>query len=244
MPISCSRREIASRGLLAWMVAIEPSWPVFIACSMSKASSPRHSPRMMRSGRIRSAFLTSSRWRISPLPSMTGRARFHARDMRLLQLQFGRVFDGDQALLVRDEGRQRVEHRGLAGAGAAGNDRGHARLHGGGKQFRHLRAQRADFDELVQVERFLGKFSDRDQRTIDADRAHGDVHARAIEQARVAKRMRFIDAPPDRGNDFVDDAQKMRFVLEAAGDRLKQAAALDVNILVSVDQDIADRSDP
>ena len=72
MPIICSRREIASRGLLAWMVAIEPSWPVFIACSMSKASSPRHSPRMMRSGRMRSAFLTSSRWRISPLPSTLG----------------------------------------------------------------------------------------------------------------------------------------------------------------------------
>ena len=54
------------------MVAIEPSWPVFMACSMSNASSPRHSPRMMRSGRIRSAFLTSSRWRISPLPSRFG----------------------------------------------------------------------------------------------------------------------------------------------------------------------------
>ena len=72
MPTICSRREIASRGVLAWMVAIEPSWPVFMACSMSKASSPRHSPRMMRSGRMRSAFLTSSRWRISPLPSMFG----------------------------------------------------------------------------------------------------------------------------------------------------------------------------
>ena len=63
---------MASRGVLAWMVAIEPSWPVFMACNMSKASSPRHSPRMMRSGRMRSAFFTSSRWRISPLPSILG----------------------------------------------------------------------------------------------------------------------------------------------------------------------------
>src|SRR5271169_2387730 len=72
MPIICSRREMASRGVLACIVAIEPSWPVFIACNMSKASSPRHSPRMMRSGRIRRAFFTNSRWRISPLPSMLG----------------------------------------------------------------------------------------------------------------------------------------------------------------------------
>src|SRR5213596_2934938 len=122
MPTSCSRREMASRGVLAWMVAIEPSWPVFMACSMSKASSPRHSPRMMRSGRMRSAFLTSSRWRISPLPSRLG----------------GGVLDGDQALLLRDEGGERVEHGGLAGAGTAGDDRGDARFHRRSKQLRHL----------------------------------------------------------------------------------------------------------
>ncbi len=97
---------MASRGVLAWMVAIEPSWPVFMACSMSKASSPRTSPRITRSGRMRSAFLTSSRWRISPLPSMFGRPRLHAHHVRLLQLQLGGVLDGDQALLVRDRRRR------------------------------------------------------------------------------------------------------------------------------------------
>src|SRR5487761_1176243 len=69
MPTMFSRRVRASRGRLAWMVESEPSWPVFIACSMSSASAPRISPRMMRSGRIRRAFLTRSRMAISPLPS-------------------------------------------------------------------------------------------------------------------------------------------------------------------------------
>ena len=68
----CSRRLSASRGELACIVDIDPSWPVFIACIISKASSPRHSPIMMRSGRMRSAFFTRSRWRISPFPSMLG----------------------------------------------------------------------------------------------------------------------------------------------------------------------------
>ncbi len=72
MPIICSRRPSASRQLLAWIVLMEPSWPVFIACSMSKASPARTSPTMMRSGRMRRAFLTSSRCRTSPLPSMLG----------------------------------------------------------------------------------------------------------------------------------------------------------------------------
>src|SRR5258708_9250044 len=34
----------SSRVSLAWTVVSEPSWPVFIACSMSSASAPRHSP--------------------------------------------------------------------------------------------------------------------------------------------------------------------------------------------------------
>ena len=64
-----SSRVSASRGRLACSVPIEPSWPVFMACSRSIASGPRTSPRMMRSGRMRSAFFTRSRMLTSPLPS-------------------------------------------------------------------------------------------------------------------------------------------------------------------------------
>ncbi len=39
---------------------------------MSRASSLRTSPTMMRSGRIRRALTTRSRWRTAPLPSMLG----------------------------------------------------------------------------------------------------------------------------------------------------------------------------
>ena len=52
-----ARRAGCSRGC----VVSEPSWPVFIAWSMSTASPPRHSPMMIRSGRMRSAFTSSSR---------------------------------------------------------------------------------------------------------------------------------------------------------------------------------------
>ena len=70
-----STRESASRGAFACTVVIEPSWPVFIACSMSNASAPRTSPTMMRSGRIRSALMTRSRWLTPPLPlAPAGRA--------------------------------------------------------------------------------------------------------------------------------------------------------------------------
>ena len=54
------------------MVVMEPSWPVFMACSMSKASSPRTSPMMMRSGRMRRLLISSCRWRTPPWPSTLG----------------------------------------------------------------------------------------------------------------------------------------------------------------------------
>ena len=47
-----------------------PSCPVFIACSISSASAPRHSPTIIRSGRIRSDALIRSRIVISRTPSI------------------------------------------------------------------------------------------------------------------------------------------------------------------------------
>ena len=51
-----------------------------------------------------------------------GRARLEADDVLLLELELGGVLDGDDPLVVGDERRQHVEGRGLAGAGAAGDD--------------------------------------------------------------------------------------------------------------------------
>ena len=69
MPTIISSRPSASRVSLAWMVVRLPSWPVFIAWSMSSASAPRHSPMMIRSGRMRRALRTRSRVVTSPTPS-------------------------------------------------------------------------------------------------------------------------------------------------------------------------------
>ena len=92
-----------------------------MAWSMSSASAPRHSPTMMRSGRMRRALRTRSRVVTSPTPSMFGGRVSMPDDVRLLQLQLGGVLDGGDALVVRDERRQGVEQRRLAAAGAAGD---------------------------------------------------------------------------------------------------------------------------
>ena len=122
MPTMFSMRVIASRGLLACSVHIEPSWPVFMACSMSMASGPRTSPQMMRSGPHAQRVLDQIAHGDLALALEIGRAGLQPHDMRLLQLQLGRVLDRDHALAGVDQLRHGVEHRGLAGAGAAGDD--------------------------------------------------------------------------------------------------------------------------
>ena len=70
--VNTSNRRIASRAELACTVVIQPRWPVFIACNISRASGPRHSPTTKRSGRIRSALISRSRSVTDPSPSMFG----------------------------------------------------------------------------------------------------------------------------------------------------------------------------
>ncbi len=66
-----------------------------------------------------------------------GRARFHARHVRLLQPQFGGVFNGDDALVFRNVGGERVEQGGFAGAGASADQDVQARFDAAFEQLQH-----------------------------------------------------------------------------------------------------------
>ena len=50
------------------------------------------------------------------------RPRLERDHVLLLELELGRVLDRDDALVVRDEGREGVERRRLTGAGTAGDE--------------------------------------------------------------------------------------------------------------------------
>src|SRR5215470_1021925 len=56
-----------------------------------------------------------------PLPFKIGRTSFQAYDVRLLQLQLGRVLASDDALIRIDITSQTIQQRGLARSGAAGD---------------------------------------------------------------------------------------------------------------------------
>ena len=80
-----SMRSSASRGVLAWIVDIEPSWPVFIACSMSKASGAAHLADDDAVGPHAQRVADKLALRDLADAFDVRRPRFHLHDMRLLQ---------------------------------------------------------------------------------------------------------------------------------------------------------------
>ena len=235
-----SMRASESRGELACTVVSEPSWPVFMACSMSSAAPSRTSPTTMRSGRIRSELRTRSRTVTWPRPSMLGGPGLQPQHVLLVQLQLGRVLDGDDALVGRQELRQHVERRRLAGAGAAGDEHVEPAPHAGGEQVGHRPGQRAEGDQIVHVVRVGGELADRQHRAVEGDRRHHRVDPAAVGQAGVDHRAALVDPAADPGHDLVDDAAQVLLVDEGRVDRHDPAEPLDVDPVRAVDHDLAD----
>ncbi len=80
--------------------------------------------------------------------------------------------------------------------------------------------------------------ADREQRSIDGDRRNGGVDARAIGQARIDQRRRFVDAASHARNDLFDDAQQVRVVLEFHRRAVEFAAALHIDQVRRGDQNV------
>ena len=169
---------------------------------------------MMRSGRIRRALITRSRMWMAPCAFDVGRTGFHARHVRLAQPQFGRVFDGDDALVFRNVSRQHVEQRGFAGAGAAADQNVQPRFDAGLQQLQHAFGHGQLLDQILALELIAAETADREQRAVHRDRRNGRIDARAIGQAGVDERRRLIHAPAHARHHFLDNAQQVRVILE------------------------------
>src|SRR6266567_662652 len=229
MVIMDSRRASASRGLLACSVPIEPSWPVFIACSRSKASAPRTSPTMIRSGRMRRQLRTRSRMVTWPSPSRFG-GRVSSRT----------TFAGDDPLAVLDEAGQHVEQGGLAGAGPAGDHRVDARAADHFEDLGAFPSDRAIPDQLIEREFVAPELADRQGGPVERQRRHDDVDARAVGQARVADRRGIVNAPADLADDALADVEQLVIVAEANASPLNLSGDLDVDGLGAVHHDVGD----
>ena len=106
------------------------------------------------------------------------------------------------------------------------------------EQDRHPLVDGADLDQPRHRERHLGEFADRDERTVDRAGRHQHVDAAAVGKARIDPRLGFIDTAADRADDLLDHAHQMALVLESRGRLFEPAHALDIDLLVRVDQDV------
>ena len=236
-----SMRWSASRGEFAWTVDIDPSWPVFIAWSMSSASAPRTSPTMIRSGRMRSELRTSSRIAISPSPSMfLGRASSRstcswcswssaASSIVTIRSASG-IADESAFSSVVLPVPVPPEMRMLSSRGDAG-----------ARNVDGLGADRAEIDHVVEREALLRELADRDERAGQRQRRDDHVDAAAVREARVDHRRRLVDATTDLRHHLVDDAAQVRVVVEAHGRLEQPALALDPDVPGAVDHDLRDR---
>ena len=84
---------------------------------------------------------------------MFGGPRLERDHVLLAELELGRVLDGHDPLVVRDERREDVEHRRLAGAGAAGDEDVQARFDARLEELEHLGRRGAEADQVVDRER-------------------------------------------------------------------------------------------
>ena len=202
MEIMVSSRLRASRGVLACSVVSEPSWPVFMAWSMSMASAPRHSPMMIRSGRIRRALISSSRWATSPWPSMLAGRVSSRTTWGCLSWSSAESSMVTMRSVGRDERGEDVEQRRLAGAGAARDQHVEPGLHD-----RLAAASSIWLGEALGPEQVLARqrialeLTDREMGPVERQRLDDRVDPGAVGQAGVHHGRGVVDPaarPPRR----------------------------------------------
>ena len=213
-----------------------------MAWSMSSASPARHSPTMIRSGRIRREFRTSSRIGIAPLPSMFGgrdssvttcswrswssaassivtiRSSFGMNDERTLSVVVLPEPVPPETKMFRRASTQARRKSNMSGVAVPNRTRS-STVNGDGREL-----------------------PDRDHRPDERQRRDDRVDAGAVGEAGVDHRRRLVHAATDRGDDPVDDPHDVVVVLEDDVRELELARALDVDLARAVDHDLRDRT--
>src|ERR1017187_1056488 len=175
------------------------------------------------------------------LPFDIGGAGLEPRHVRLFELQFGRILDGDDALLGGDEDGKSVEQGRFTRARTARDDDIEPRLDGGFEQAHHSGGKRVLGHQILRHQLVGAETADGQQWPIHGKRGDDGVDARSIGQTRIYHGIRFIHAATDLGDDPVDDAQQVAIVVEGDIGQLQKTAPFHVNLFMAVHQDVRDR---
>ena len=164
--------------------------------------------------------------------------RFQPADVLLVQLQLGRVFDGDDAILGRDEAGKHVQEGRFTGAGAARDDDVGLGQHTGLEEAEAGLVAGAEADQVFDLVGVLGELADGQQRTVDRERPDDGVDAGTVCQSGVGQRYALVDAAAHRTDDELDHVEKLVLVLELDVGQDHLAAHFHVNMVDAVDHDL------
>ena len=160
--------------------------------------------------------------------------------MVLLELQFRRVLDRDDALVGRNEARQRVEQRRLTATRAAADDDVEPGLDARFHQHRHFRREGLVVEQVFQLQRVRAEAANAHRRAVQRQRRNDGVDTAAVRQACVHHRARLVHAAADLRHDAIDDLHQVVVVAELDLGFLQLAAALHVDLVRPIDEDVAD----
>jgi hypothetical protein len=168
------------------------------------------------------------------------RPGFQAHHVRLLQLQFGRVLAGHDALGGVDEGGHGVEQGGLARTRTAGDDDVAAAGADDAQDPRPFRADGGVLHQILHGQLVLLELPDGQGRTIQSQGGRDDVDARTVRETGVADRRAFVDAAADLADDPLADVHQLHVVAEADIGQLDLAAHFDEHPMGAIDHDVGD----
>ena len=153
-------------------------------------------------------------------------------------MQFGGVFDGDDALVLRNESGKHIQQRGLASASPARDENVQPPLHHAGEHFQHGFGQSLIFDHVARGHRIAPESPNREYWTIQSERRDDGIYTGAIGQARVHHGRTFVYTAAYARNNAVDDLHQMLVVFEAEPRYFQAPRTFDVNLVVAIDQNV------
>ena len=158
--------------------------------------------------------------------------------VRLLQLQFSRIFTCNHTLIGVDEAGHAIEKRRLARTGTSGNKNIAADIADDAKDRSAFGRNGSKALKIGHLQLVFLEFSDREGRPIDGKRRRNHVDTTAIKQARVAYGRRFVDAPAYLAHDTLADIHQLRIVAESDAGLLNLARHFDKHPVSAVHHDV------
>src|SRR5207302_8544901 len=167
-------------------------------------------------------------------------ARLQPADVLLVELELGGVLDRDDPVIRRDEAREDVQERRLAGARTTRDDDVRLGHHAGLHEAEAALGAAAEPDQVLDLERVLGELADRQQRAIDRQRADDGVDSGAVGEPGVGEGYALVDPAADRANYELDHVEELVFTFELDAGQNDLAVHLHVDVVDAVDHDLGD----